>query len=70
MSELDALIDRLVRPIEDWPEPGVTFRDITPLLDDPAALSAVIDGLVELAEKVGPSTPSWASRRAASCSAR
>lgn len=54
MSELDALIDRLVRPIEDWPEAGVTFRDITPLLNDPAALSAVIDGLVELAEKVGP----------------
>lgn len=54
MSELDALIDRLVRPIEDWPEPGVTFRDITPLLSNPDALSDVIDGLVALAEKSGP----------------
>lgn len=54
MSELDPVIDQLVRPIADWPEPGVTFRDITPLLADPAAYSAVIDGLVGLAEAAGP----------------
>jgi adenine phosphoribosyltransferase len=54
MSDLNETIDRLVRPIEDWPEPGVTFRDITPLLADPAALSAVIDGFVELAQQAGP----------------
>ncbi|MBD8606152.1 adenine phosphoribosyltransferase [Aeromicrobium sp. CFBP 8757] len=54
MSELDAVIDRLVRPIADWPEPGVTFRDITPLLADPVAFGAVIDGLVRLAEETGP----------------
>jgi adenine phosphoribosyltransferase len=54
VSELDAVIDRLVRPIADWPEPGVTFRDITPLLADPVAFGAVIDGLVELAEQSGP----------------
>lgn len=54
MTELDTLIDRLVRPIEDWPEPGITFRDITPLLGDPAAFGAAIDALVTLAQKVGP----------------
>ncbi|AWB92564.1 adenine phosphoribosyltransferase [Aeromicrobium chenweiae] len=54
MTDLDETIDRLVRPIADWPEPGVTFRDITPLLGDADALSAVVDGMVELAEKVGP----------------
>jgi adenine phosphoribosyltransferase len=54
VTELDAVIDRLVRPIADWPEPGVTFRDITPLLADPVAFGSVIDGLVELAEKAGP----------------
>ncbi|MEJ7635711.1 adenine phosphoribosyltransferase [Aeromicrobium sp.] len=54
MPELTDTIDRLVRPIEDWPEPGVTFRDITPLLGDPLALAAVIDGLVELARQAGP----------------
>lgn len=54
MSDLTATIDRLVRPIQDWPEPGVTFRDITPLLADPGALAAVMDGLVDLAEQSGP----------------
>ncbi len=53
MTELDAVIDRLVRPIPDWPEPGVTFRDITPLLADPEAFGAVIDGLVDLARAAG-----------------
>jgi adenine phosphoribosyltransferase len=54
VSDLDDLIDRLVRPIEDWPEPGVTFRDITPLLADAGALAAVIDGLADLAREAGP----------------
>ncbi|KAA1376147.1 adenine phosphoribosyltransferase [Aeromicrobium fastidiosum] len=54
MTELDPIIDRLVRPIADWPEPGVTFRDITPLLGDPVAYDAVIDGLVTLAQAAGP----------------
>ena len=48
------VIDRLVRIVSDWPEPGVTFRDITPLLADPAALEAVVDRLAELAAERGP----------------
>ncbi len=48
------VIDRLVRIVPDWPEPGVTFRDITPLLADPAALEAVVDRLAELAAERGP----------------
>jgi adenine phosphoribosyltransferase len=35
----------LIRDIPDWPKPGVTFKDITPLLNDPAAFVAVIDAL-------------------------
>ncbi|MEV7396578.1 adenine phosphoribosyltransferase [Aeromicrobium sp. NPDC092404] len=54
MNDLDETIDELVRPIADWPQPGVTFRDITPLLADPVALAAVIDGMVDLAAQVGP----------------
>ncbi len=53
-APVSALIDRLVRPIEDWPVPGVTFRDITPLLADPDALRLVVDALVDIARATGP----------------
>jgi len=42
----DASIKRLVRDIPDWPQPGVTFRDITPLLNDPAVFRATVDAVV------------------------
>lgn len=32
-----------IRDIPDFPQPGILFRDITPLLKDPAALKYVID---------------------------
>jgi adenine phosphoribosyltransferase len=35
----------LVRDIPDFPRPGVTFKDITPLLGDPDAFRAAVDGL-------------------------
>jgi len=35
-----------IRDIPDYPQPGIVFRDITPLLLDPRALDATIDGLV------------------------
>jgi adenine phosphoribosyltransferase len=34
-----------VREIPDWPQPGVSFKDITPLLADPVALSYAIEQL-------------------------
>jgi adenine phosphoribosyltransferase len=34
-----------VRDIPDFPRPGVVFKDITPLLADPAAFHATIDAL-------------------------
>jgi adenine phosphoribosyltransferase len=42
---LAALIESLVRDVPDFPKPGVTFKDITPLLDDHAAFTAVVEGL-------------------------
>jgi adenine phosphoribosyltransferase len=39
-------ITDLVRDIADYPEPGVVFRDITPLLGDATAFTRVIDELV------------------------
>ena len=35
-----------IRDIPDFPEPGILFRDITPLLRDPRAFSHVIDRFI------------------------
>jgi adenine phosphoribosyltransferase len=37
-----------IRAIPDFPQPGILFRDITPVLADPLALAAAIDGLADL----------------------
>ncbi len=42
-----ARAEGLIRTIPDYPEPGVLFRDITPLLADADALRSVIDGMIE-----------------------
>ncbi len=44
-SALADLIRARVRDIPDYPQPGVVFKDITPLLADGAALTAVVDAL-------------------------
>lgn len=36
-----------IRTISDWPEPGIQFRDITPLLRDGQAFHALIDTFAE-----------------------
>src|SRR5690606_21262074 len=36
-----------VRDIPDYPKPGVVFKDITPLLADHSAFSAVVDAFVQ-----------------------
>ena len=45
-AELELLLDRLVRDVPDYPQPGVVFKDITPLLADPAGFAAVSTRLV------------------------
>ncbi|MBP2335181.1 adenine phosphoribosyltransferase [Saccharothrix coeruleofusca] len=35
----------LLREVPDFPQPGVVFRDLTPVLADPDALRAVVDAL-------------------------
>jgi adenine phosphoribosyltransferase len=32
-----------IRTVPDWPQPGVMFRDITPLLQDPKTLRVLVD---------------------------
>jgi len=48
MSGLDlpTLLRARVRDIPDYPEPGVVFKDITPLLADHTAFVTVVDAMV------------------------
>ena len=46
-GDLTALLSRLVRDVPDYPEPGVVFKDITPLLADHAGFSAVVQALAD-----------------------
>jgi adenine phosphoribosyltransferase len=46
-SALAELIKAKVRDVADYPQPGVVFKDITPLLADGKALTAVVSGLAE-----------------------
>jgi adenine phosphoribosyltransferase len=39
----------LVRDIPDFPKPGIRFKDITPVLADPAGLDAAVTGLADWA---------------------
>ena len=41
-----------IRDVPDFPEPGIVFKDITPLLAAPAAFAAVVDAF---ASHAGPS---------------
>jgi len=40
-------IKTLIRPVMDYPKPGVVFRDITPLLQSPRALRMVADSFIQ-----------------------
>jgi adenine phosphoribosyltransferase len=40
-------IESLIRAIPDFPIPGILFRDITPLLKDPAGFKATVDLFVD-----------------------
>ncbi|MGV0803523.1 adenine phosphoribosyltransferase, partial [Mycolicibacterium elephantis] len=43
--EVSALIASMLREVPDFPEPGVQFKDLTPLLADARGLTVVTDAL-------------------------
>jgi adenine phosphoribosyltransferase len=43
--EIEA-IKGLIRDVPDFPQPGIVFKDITPVLADPLAFSTIIDLIV------------------------
>lgn len=44
----------MIRDVPDFPKPGVVFKDIMPLLGDPAALAETLDRLAAWAEPRSP----------------
>ncbi len=50
----ESTMKALIRDIPDFPAPGVLFRDITPVLQDPKALREVIGSMVETVEAMRP----------------
>ncbi|MEV5609768.1 adenine phosphoribosyltransferase [Streptomyces sp. NPDC052225] len=53
MTDIKELLLSRIRDVQDYPEPGVLFKDITPLLADPAAFTALTDTLAELCVRHG-----------------
>jgi adenine phosphoribosyltransferase len=45
VTDLERSLTELIRDVPDFPEPGVMFKDITPLLADHDGFSGVIDAL-------------------------
>ncbi len=44
--DLDALLRSRIADVEDFPTPGVVFKDISPLLADHVAFAAAVDAVV------------------------
>ena len=39
--------EQLIREVKDFPEPGINFRDITPVLQNPSGFKEVIDSFID-----------------------
>jgi adenine phosphoribosyltransferase len=53
MSDLETKLKASIRDIPDFPKKGIIFKDITPILSDPALLGAVIDQMAALFSDAG-----------------
>lgn len=49
----DLLAKALIRDVPDFPKPGILFKDITPVLANPAALAQIVDLLTQDARSKG-----------------
>jgi adenine phosphoribosyltransferase len=49
VTEISSLIASMTREVADFPEPGIQFKDLTPLLADAHGLDAVTDALADVA---------------------
>ncbi len=44
-TELEAALRARIRDVPDYPRPGIVFKDISPLLADPAAFASAVDAV-------------------------
>ena len=51
---MSAELRALIRAVPDFPQPGVLFRDVTPLLKDAAAFNAALDAMQAYVAARGP----------------
>tara|TARA_B110000971_G_scaffold220480_1_gene264186 strand:+ start:987 stop:1514 length:528 start_codon:yes stop_codon:yes gene_type:complete len=45
-------LKKYIRSIQDYPKKGILFRDITTLIENPAAFNFTIDKIIEISKKV------------------
>ncbi|MEW6071861.1 MAG: adenine phosphoribosyltransferase [Planctomycetota bacterium] len=46
------MIERHIRDVPDFPQPGILFKDITPLLQDPDGLRETVEALAAIATRI------------------
>lgn len=49
-SSVVDVLTKLIRQVPDFPEPGIQFKDLTPVLADPHGLAVVTAAMAEIAE--------------------
>ncbi|HEX2616933.1 MAG TPA: adenine phosphoribosyltransferase, partial [Flavobacteriales bacterium] len=47
MTLLKSRLEAAIRAVPDFPKPGILFRDITPVLEDPLLCRAAVEGFRE-----------------------
>lgn len=45
-------IERHIRTVPDYPQPGISYKDITPLIEDGVALHAAVNALAQSVETI------------------
>ncbi len=45
-------VARHIREVPDFPKPGISFKDITPLIEDGLAFHAAVDGMARATESI------------------
>jgi adenine phosphoribosyltransferase len=51
-TELSAFLKSRVRTVRGWPKPGINFRDVTTLFQDPAAFHLMIEAFARDSQKL------------------